>query len=525
MTFGPRCIYKLIVFGPPFTVLPVFSSPVVTILHCDVECATAVRFDRRGGRMRCTAHAESVFPAGSPGDANSWLERACAAIRALGPNVRENTPTLLVLPPHVTLLKHLRVPRVDARKRARMVNFEAGQNIPCLLNEVVWDSVHSGEDKTTQSVMLAAAKLEIVEPLCAAAREAGFAPRLVIPAALAVLAASRATRPDSNVSELLLHIGSRAVTLLARCGRNFAVRTSALSGLEAWDDPEALGARLAGEATRSMLHFERQCGIAHPVRVWLTGVGTEQGTVEDALARHLKVPVQKLILCSGVEFTAPSKGTMAPSVLIEASGAALVQLDRASARLNLLPPALRTRQRRRGRQPWLIAAGVMALGAPIAPLIHYQRLAEHAEGKVAEMQIAIAPLRARAGRIRQHVERLEKLEHQIAAWRKVRETRTAWLEFLADLEQRVNRVEGVWFERMTLVPVVEGSPLKIAVSGHVLEQNSRDGSAAVHRVKTLTESLAESPFVLAVEAQRFDLSRSGLLGFHCVLVVAETKPL
>jgi hypothetical protein len=158
-------------------------------------------------------------------------------------------------------------------------------------------------------------------------------------------------------------------------------------------------------------------------------------------------------------------------------------------------------------------------------LIHYQHLAEQAEREVAEMQIILAPLRARAVRIRQHVDRLEKLEREISAWRKMGETRTAWLEFLADLEQRAIRVEGVWFERMTLVPVVEGSPLKIAVSGRVLEQSNRDGSAAFHRMKALTESLAESPFVLAVEAQRFDLNRSGLIGFDCVLVVDETKSL
>jgi len=503
-------------------VLPVFLSPVVTVISCRSDRATKAVFRRQAGHLRCEQHRTLIFPDGTAGG-NGWLENACTAISALRSEGSEKAPVILVLPPQATLLKHLRIPRVDARKRARIVAFEAEQNIPCPLDEVVWDSMSSGQGKTTQDILLVTAKLDVIESLCAAVHAAGFAFPRIIPSSLALLAAFRAMRPMRPEPELLLHFDGRVVTLFQLSGARFAVR-SLLPGDVATADPEAFAGHIASEATRSLLFFQRQCEMEKPVRLWLNGAGTQSSCFVTALEQRLKIPVQGL---DGDSILAGSDaGT--PDGAFELAGAAALQLGSAQSAVNLLPPRLRTHQRRRRRQPCLVAAALLALVAPIGPLLYLHGLRQAVETKTQAMDRVIAPLRMREERNRNDLERLAELERQIAAWQTVRDRRSTWLELLADLQDRLAAVEDVWFESMRLVPVTKDEPVKFVVTGRMLEpidaaDKSRPGTLT--RVTALLAALRQSPFVATVENERFDGSEPGLLAFEFVLVTGGTRPL
>jgi hypothetical protein len=111
----------------------------------------------------------------------------------------------------------------------------------------------------------------------------------------------------------------------------------------------------------------------------------------------------------------------------------------------------------------------------------------------------------------------------------VQERRTAWLQFLADLQDRLTGVEDVWLEKMRLVPAAKDERLKLAVAGRLLERSDplakTAGPEAFDRIRALLTSLKQSPFVGTVEDERFDDSQPGLLAFEFVLVSAEARPL
>lgn len=506
--------------------LPVFLSPGVTIIRCGADRATRAVFNRKAGRLRCEQHKTEMFPVGTAGGSD-WLEQACAAIQALGTGGTEKTSAVLVLPPTATLVKHLRTPRVDAHKRARIVAFEAGQNIPCALNEVVWDSVLSGEAESTQEVLLVAAKLGVIEPLCAAAQAAGFALRLILPSSVAILASARIARPARNESELLLNLDAGGATLLQLSGRNFAVRSLLLSAAES-ADPGELIARLAPEVTRSVLHFQHHCGMPDPVRLVLAGDGLLQRDLRIALEQRLKVPSQGLDVAALVEFAPGAVVSDASWGLVELAGAAATQLRPAQPMVNLLPSRLRTQQRRRRRQPWLAVAVMLAFATPIGPLIHFHRLAQTAESRMIEIDATLAPLQIREAHNRANLTQLAEIERQIAAWQAVHERRTSWLQLLADLQERLTDVEDVWLEKIRIVPATKDEPLKLAVSGRMLERISAQSTSspeALTRVRALLNTVAESPFVAVVEKERFDGSQPGLLAFEFVLVTEKIRPL
>ena len=467
-----------------------------------------------------------VFPAESSAG-SGWLENSCAALRALRHEGAEKIPAVLVLPPQATLLKHVRTPRVSARKRAQIVTFEAGQNIPCELNEVVWDSVLSGEGKTTQDVLLVAAKLDLIMPLCAAAQASGFAVQRIVPEALAVLALCRMVLPKRDEPELLLALAPNAVSLLLLAGRDFAARSLQCGGIGT-ALPEKWAERLAAEVTRSVLHFQRQCGLQDPTRVRLVGDVARQPALAPALAEQLGLPVQALDVggMAGVDLQADGSG--APRGWAELIGAAALVSVPGQATVNLLPPGLRTQQRRRRRQPWLLAAALLALAAPVGPWLHLHQLAQTAETGLTEVEAELAPLRARDAVNRNNLARLAELERQIAAWQAVQARRTAWLQGLSDMQERLAGVEDVWLERMRILPATKDAPLKLVVAGRMWERGTpaaRSGPQIPDRVKALLSSLAESPFVAAVESERFDGTQAGLLAFEFVIVTEEARPL
>ncbi|MBI3885032.1 MAG: pilus assembly protein PilM, partial [Opitutae bacterium] len=410
----------------------------VVVLDCGASRVALGTFTRTGsGRLKIEDYAAEHFFI-EPGRDEAWLDAVRAALQTLRPRWKSGGPVLLTLPGHLALTKHLKTPRVEAAQRAKIIKFEAQQNIPYALHEVVWDSVVGGDTGIDLEVLLAAAKLDLVEALCAAVEAAGFTPRLLLPSPLATLAGFRLAQPRESRPVIVLNLGARSSTLLYAEPARFYVRTLSLGGnnvsqqigedqdceiLEAESlklggrnasltahATEGLAARLAQEITRSVLHFRRQSGAENPAKVFLTGGTARLPGLGEALAGKLNVPVDRLDALGAVDI-APRAGkteladdALAATDLI---GAAATQLVPQQAAVNLLPSRLRTREGLRRRQPWLVAAAVLALAAPAPVIWHFEQLASLALAKTAAIEEALAPVRERDARNRANLRKLE----------------------------------------------------------------------------------------------------------------------
>jgi type IV pilus assembly protein PilM len=507
-------------------VLPVFSCPEVTIIHCGAESVTRGVFRRKAGRLSWD-EVRTVALADSTGAGQGWVENVVRAIQSLGPAGDKNVPAMLVLPPHVTLLKHLQIPRVDERKRARLVGFAAAQNIPSPLSEVVWDSVLSGENESTHNLLLAAAKLEVVEPLCVAMKESGHAVRRIVPSCVAVFAACQAAGLPGAEPVLVLHVGPRSSVLLQMSARGWAVRTVQF-GSQGPIAPAELAERLGAEITRSVYSFQGQNGLPEPVRILLTTPSATEPALAAALAKRLGIPVGGIDLAGG---TAPGPaGQRCDGAVpgVELSGAARLQWGAPPPGPNLLPARLSTQQRRRLRRPWLAAATLCMLSAPVFPLVHFQRVAQSAQTKWREIEAAIAPWRMQEMQNRAKLSELVEWERQIVVWQDLHQRKAGWVRLMTDLQDRLSGVEDVWLEKIRVVPPTAGAPLKLALTGRMLDRGSpaaMSGSAALNRARVLLETLGLSPFVTSITSERFDGSQPGVLGFELVLVISATVPL
>ena len=511
----------------------------------------------------------------SGGRDDDWTEHTAAACAALRTRTKFRGDVILVLPGHLVLTKFIKTPRVDPAKRAKVVQFEAQQNIPYALTDVVWGHAVTGETDVDLDVMLCAAKLDAVEAVCAGAERAGFLPRAIVPAPLALAAAFRAAPAGRSSPALVVEAGARTSTLLLADSRQIHTRTLALGGhsitqqlAEGQDcefaDAEELklsarhaelvapavesfATRLAQEITRSALHFKRQSGAASPERVWLTGGSAALPQLGELLAARLNVPVAAFDALAQVEIARPAADAGAAEAagsLVSAIGAATSQFAPDARQVDLLPPRLRSRESTRQRLPWLAAAAVLAAAALLPPLLHLRTWEATLRRQTSAVEAEIAPLRARESQNRRNLEQLATLQRQIAALQSVHDRRASWQTMLADLQERLVKVEDVWLEKLEVLPAPppastttpgtgpvvapEPAPLRIAISGRMLDKTnplSKVSDDVNRKVLDLLASLGESPFVSAVEGERFDASQAGNLRFDFVLVGQPQRPL
>ncbi len=516
---------------------------------------------RTAGRLRLDEFALERFPL-ETGREETWLEQTRAALTALRPRVEHPGPVALTLPGHLLLAKHIKTPRVEPAKRAKVIRFEAGQSIPYALADVVWDHVTCGEGQLDLDVLLLAAKLDAVEGLCAAVETAGFAVARVLPAPLATVATVNLL-PAAESPSVVLNLGARSTLLLLVEPERFAVRIFALGGHGVTQqiataqqcDPadaeaikcsertahlaasamETYALRLAQEVTRTVLHFRRQNAGESPGRVWLTGGGARLAGLAEFLTDRLKVPVERLDALSAIEIgRQPADASVAAHALglADLLGAAAALLKDGSALADLRPPRLKQQATARRRAPWMALAAMLALGAFLPPVLHHRAVATAARAKAAAIEAELAPLRLREAQIRANLGKLAALQHQAAALHGVAARRDRWLALLADLQERLGKVEDVWLERMQVAPAGNAgdaaAPLRIAVSGRMLDRANPLAQASPEtytRVKTLLGSITDSPFVAAVQGERFDSNQPGILRFDFVLVAENSSPL
>src|SRR6266513_1171994 len=110
--------------------------------------------------------------------------------------------------------RFVKLPSVEEEKIDRIIAFEAQQNVPFPIDEVVWDYqlVGGGADEQLQ-VVLVAIKSDLLEGINAAVEAAGLRPTVIGVANMALYNAFRYNYSDVTDSSLLFDIGTRTTDL------------------------------------------------------------------------------------------------------------------------------------------------------------------------------------------------------------------------------------------------------------------------------------------------------------------------
>src|SRR5438477_9550204 len=298
--------------------------------------------------------------------------------------------------------RFVKLPAVDEEKVEKIVSFEAQQNVPFPIDEVVWDYqlVWGGGDEQIQ-VVLVAIKRDLLEQINSAVEETGLRTSTVDVAPMALYNAFRYNYSDLDGCSLLVDIGSRTTNLLfiepgkvfsrslplggssitaaivKEFGESFAAaesrkkRDGFVSPGGAYAEPtdpdvarvskvvRSTMTRLHGELIRSISYYRGQQQGNPPERIFLCGGSAGMPYMREFFNEKLQVPIEffnPLRNVTAAALAPAAEIARSAHLLGEVVGLALRRVNRCTMELNLLPRSVVRKHELDRRRPFFIMA-------------------------------------------------------------------------------------------------------------------------------------------------------------------------
>jgi type IV pilus assembly protein PilM len=417
-------------------------------------------------------------------------EALSAMLRELG---IKGGPIDYSVPGQSVFARFVKLPLVDPGKIERIIAFEAQQNVPFPIEEVVWDyQIIASSEADKIEVVLVAIKVDLLEGTNAAVEAAGLRTRRVDVAPMALYNAFRFNYSELTGSSLVIYIGARTTNLLfVAPGRVFSRSipiggssiTSAIAKEfnESFDAAElrkrrdgfvSLGSpqgeasdpdvariaqlicgileRLHAEVARSISFYRTQQQESRPERVFLCGGVASTPYVREFFHEKLQVPTEffnplrKVTVSSAVVAEEVARSA---HLLGELVGLALRNTMTCPMELNLRPAVVVRRERLAQRQPSFILAGVCFVIGLLAWGFYFLRVDQIATRVFETAQIQVARMRSVENQLDQLRRETVALDGATTPLLSAISDRGVWLRILDDLNTRLPE-ENIWITEL-----------------------------------------------------------------------------
>ncbi len=451
-------------------------------------------------------------------------------------------------PGYQVFSKFVKLPPVDAGKVTQIIQYEAQQNVPFPLAEVVWDYQILGSTPTGElEVLLVAIKSEVVEGLSRVAEEAKLRLQLCDVSPAALCNAFRYNYDDLEDCTLLLDIGAKTSDLLffengkvfsrsINLGANSITQDFAnaaklkfevaeqlkvsegfvsLGG--AYEEPESPNqaaiskiarqfmTKLHIQVNQTMQFYRGQMGGAVPQRLFLAGGASIMPYTAQFFAEKLNVPVEyfnpfrnvridPLVNLEELARVAHSFG--------EVVGLGLRNLAHCPVEMNLMPASTLRRRAFNEKKPYFIATVFSLVIVAFAVGFLFEKLSESKEDELDKLKPDVQQRQEKANQFKKvYAKRDAALQeaNRVATWMN---DRYYWGDVLAELRRVLIRAEnetqkklsaqkpgvqaGIWIEQMSVVtPAAGGGGASTPNPGETQSATNAPGQTAQEAVITL----------------------------------------
>ena len=462
-----------------------------------------------------------------PGDPAVETDRNRQISETLSAMMRElgikNGPIDYAVSGQSIFARFVKLPLVDHDKIERIVTFEAQQNVPFPIEDVVWDYQLLGDREADKiEVVLVAIKADLLDGINAAVEAAGVQTRRVDVAPMALYNAFRFNYSEVTGSSLVIYIGARTTNLLfiepgKVFSRSIPLGGSSITAAIAKEFNEPFGAaelrkkhdgfvslgapeaetsdpdvarvaklvrstatRLHAELTRSISFYRTQQQGSRPERVFLCGGTASTPYMCEFFHKKLQWPVEFFNPLRNVvvgESVAIEDVRNSAHLFGELVGLALRSTMECPIELNLRPASVVRRQQLAQRRPFLLMAGACLVLGLLSWAFYFQRV-KRVDARVADiLQVEVDRMHGLEGRIASLRKQSAALTAETTPLLSAINDRGVWLRILDDLNARLPK-EKIWITE--LAPTAGGKILDGPASAVVnaLGSNSTSTSGA-----------------------------------------------
>ena len=410
--------------------------------------------------------------------------------------------------------RFVKLPSVEEEKIHRIIAFEAQQNVPFPIDEVVWDYqlVGGGADEQLQ-VVLVAIKSDLLEGINAAVEAAGLRPTVIGVANMALYNAFRYNYSDVTDSSLVVDIGARTTNLLfiepgKIFSRSVPIGGSSITTALAREFNEPFAAaetrkresgfvslggsyadpadvdiarmskiirstmtRLHAEIMRSISHYRSQQQGKAPARIYLCGGSSGMPYMREFFQEKLQVPIEFFNPVRNVAIANEADARQiarSAHLLGELVGLGLRAVASCPMELNLRPASVIRAHEVERRRPFLIGAAACVIAALLGWSVFYMHAAGVLSAVKEQVDAKVATLRGFQTRIDGIRKEATTLDSVASPLLEAVNARSFWPQLLEDLNARLPK-ENIWVTE--LIPLSNGKPVIGAVT-------ARPGAAA-----------------------------------------------
>lgn len=457
------------------------SSPRYFALNLGMQTVGMAEFrSAPGGGL--TLHAwksvELIVDPAADATRSAQIEAAVTELRTeLGLSAKESAS--VTLPSQSVFSRFVKLPGATAEDVTQIIAFEAQQNVPFPIDEVVWDYQIMGDTRGGNwDVALVAIKADQLGETVSAVTKGGVKPRTIDASPVAIYNAFRYNYSDLSGCSLIVDVGARTTNLIFVEDQRLFSRTIPVGGNSisaavakefkqditlaerlkiekgfvglggAYEEPEdptvskiskvvrSTMTRLHAEIARSISFYRQSQGGAPPVRAFLSGGTVGMSYMVEFFSEKLQIPIEHFnalrnVTVDSVEVAGEIVGKA--HLLGDLVGGALRAAGSCPIEINLRPAHLVKEQELARRKPFLVMAAVCILAALGVWVGYFHKATEIATAKLDEVNAAVAGLEGIAAKIDAVAAEKKKIESEAAPLLVAIADRAAWSAILDEL--------------------------------------------------------------------------------------------
>ena len=489
-------------------------------------------------------YTEELTPA--LGD-EEWINAATSAVARLASNKNIKGTATVIVTSFLLVQKSLKVAQVDSARQAQVIAFEAQNNIPYPLNEVVWDSQIMSTDGVEAEVLLFALRTDQAGRIANAIALTGIRPQVIQAAPILDVQAqqfvSGGIADDEEI--LFINVGARTTGLSFISAKGTSIQAANLGGnlltqgisdntgqpvinaeslkvgffthviqlpesdpqfaiLEA--NKQSFNRRLSQDINRRLISIKRSG--RRPTKIVITGRSSQVPGLSQQLSEALALPVEEFNPLGVISLSSDINADYVMQhihQLSEVIGEASRLLSPAALGVNLIPRDIAGQISFESQKIKFVVAALLLAIAPVPILFTLNEGVDYNKEQTKTLKKKSDELVNYQNTIKQNREDSlvvlavnQQLEFVVS-------NSPNWPIFLADLQSRVLTAKNTWIEELR----VRRESAVIATS---TEPDASRVATNITRVTITTRTLLEKvPPGKSFKAQEFKARKDALV--------------
>lgn len=477
------------------------SSDKIVAINIGTQRVSAAVFGKTKKGALILNKFETRFLIVDPSSENMHAARIAATIAELVGSMKlAKTPAYYALPGQSVFIRFIKLPPIDDGDIAQLVKFEAQQQIPFPLDDVIWSYHMLPDSGLEKEAVLIAIKADLLNEIDGSITGAGLKTAGVDSAPSALYNAFRSSYPDLHESTLLIDIGSKTSNLIYAENGKFFTRSISMGGSSitsaiareysiSFDEAEEMKiskglvaltgghtssmdedtsrlaacirnalTRLVSEIPRTTNHYRSQYGGNPPKHILLAGGGAILSYTKEFIQERLQIPVQFFNPLHSVSIGKsinPDEVAKQAYIMGELIGLGLKAANTATINIDLVPTYVAKAREARKKLPVVIAG--MALLAAAGGIFAWgaTESAEKAQVRKVQEAAVVSKMESTQRKLDSLLKKEKAIDNQINMYYNLTNGRYAYTSLLKELADKA-KSDNFWVVEFD--PIVNYDP-------------------------------------------------------------------